>query len=324
MVNRYEKLFHLRKDREGRLIPLIPVIDDEGKIYSWFDTGAEIIDNLKPVNIVEGLYFAKEMKGDKDVYFRFIDFTYQRAVNKDVFNTFHAMVDDINILSTCISKMELYFGLRKTGRLTLSETYWLVWSEIEHVFTVCRSYFDLLQYLIKMTWDKIELLNTELVKQELPGKFSELLPKRGKLKDLYGLTPRLVGFYDSYFDFFLKLKNWRDAVIHYGKKRVMIFVTEKGFGVFINSEPFASFSSIWRPDTFLPNNIAPIRPIISHVIGTTLLAADELIDSLSQEITFPEDIAPGYSVFLRGPYVNKLLELEESMTNKVWDSDWVE
>ena len=104
--------------------------------------------------------------------------------------------------------------------------------------------------------------------------------------------------------------------------RNILFVTEKGFAINANYEPFKAFN-IWDKKTFLQNDLAPLRPIIAFVIKQTLSSMNRFVGVLSKEIKFPEDIAPGYRVFLRGPHICRLVRLNDYIKDRVWDYDCI-
>ena len=45
---------------------------------------------------------------------------------------------------------------------------------------------------------------------------------------------------------------------------------------------------------------------------------NRFVDMLSKEIILPEEMAPGYRLFLRGKHLHKLNELQESIEHDVW------
>jgi hypothetical protein len=102
----------------------------------------------------------------------------------------------------------------------------------------------------------------------------------------------------------------------------MLYSTDKGFAVKPEYEPFASFG-VWKEETFQTAfleriKVAPIKPIVAFAIKETLGAMDRFVEMLSIRRSLPEEIAPGYHLFLRGRQIHQLNELEYAIEDDVW------
>ncbi len=322
-MDKYDKLFHIRKDRQGRIIPLIPVLDDQGKWHMWLPHE----DDLLEIPIVEPVrldYFAKRPASGNDVYFRFVNFIHQRCLLKSIHYLDSAIREDMHNLAACLAKIEYYFKLRDDKTVDVSR---FVATEIEYLFYVCRSLYDLLQKVAKEQWQGTELIDKSILKKPLEDSFAvmalkgprqqEIVRSAQELHTKYGLTPRWSQYYPREAPFFKKLRRFRNDIDHKGLSPGDIFVTPKGFAVRSDYEPFATFG-IWKEKTFLAGDLTPIKPVLAHVIQETIGALERFVDVLSGEIKFPEDIAPGYFVFLRGPHIEKLARLDGYIKDDVW------
>lgn len=139
------------------------------------------------------------------------------------------------------------------------------------------------------------------------------------LQNKYGLSPRWARFYSQEADFFLNLRKLRNDIEHGGLTPEVIFATHKGFAVEAESKIFLAFGKgIWKEETFLPNKLAPLKPVLAHIIGSTLRSMHNFAEAITQEIGFAEELAPGYRVFMRGHYINRLAKLNDYMQTDVW------
>jgi hypothetical protein len=179
------------------------------------------------------------------------------------------------------------------------------------------------QRIAKELWDSVDLFDKAARKQSLPSSFADMAltgnaPRSvDELKLKYGLSPALATYYNGEADFFRKLRKFRNDIEHLGLTPELVFATPKGFAVSADSKSFAPFG-IWKEETFLPNRLAPLKPVIAHMVKETLFSMGRFVMALSQEIQFPEEIAPGYKVYMRGRYTDRLLKLNEYIESDPW------
>jgi hypothetical protein len=201
----------------------------------------------------------------------------------------------------------------------------MVSTEIEYIFTVCRSLFDLFQKIASHLW-KLSKIDSKI--GDLPYSFSSMVysnsnkyivrtPK--EFADKFGLPESWAKFYIKHAILFNPIRKFREDIIHYGKTVDHIYKTERGFAVSADFKPFADLN-VWNKDTFLQNNLAPLKPIVASVIMSALTVMGNFAILFSQSITLPPDIAPGYHVYMAGPYTSKLQprELSTYFTSNCW------
>ena len=139
----------------------------------------------------------------------------------------------------------------------------------------------------------------------------------------YGLPISWVEFYIQQAPFFTKVKRFRDDIVH-SRLAVeedslsTIFIIDEGFAVKPSYEPFSLFNA-WKEETFI-RGLAPIKPIVALVIRETLGAMDQFADMLLKAFTLPEEMSPGYFVFMSGYNIKKLNELGDYLDSDVWYS----
>jgi hypothetical protein len=302
----------------GRAIPSLSFYDGN-EWHLWFPTPDGRLVDLKG-EPAESDYFALEPQNETDLFFNFLNFMTQHAFWPSVIRPINSIRNDVHNLGASLSKLDLYYRISKENKL---ETTRLVSTEIEYLFIVCRSIFDLLQDIISTIWDKVELKDKSIKKRHLPKSFREMILKSDSLMDVdtistqFRIPPVLAEFYYRQASFFLTLRNYRDSITHRGYDFKFIFVTEKGFAVHNNQQPFASFN-VWNNRHILPNNLASLRPAIVYVITQTLNACEDFTSTIQKTIIFPPEIAPGFGLFIRGFHNKELLKMKDILENCMW------
>ncbi len=285
----------------GRSIPSLMFRDGE-KWRTWLGTeGGDLIEvSAWPA---EAFYFAKD--GDKadpdDMVFRFIDFIAQRACFPEVVPAFLAIHDDIFNLSASLAKIEHLHVTRAAIGLGVHR---MVAGEVEHVFNVCRSVFDLLQEVIERLWDTILLVDQSIKKRSMKGSFNDITHFKGApasrdhLMTKFGLPQGLADFYVAWTPFFDKLRQFRDAVVHRGSQVQLIFVNDDGFMISKTLRPFNDMD-VWRESERRENDLVPLMPALGVMVLRTLGACEAFSVEMSKAIVFPPEVAPGMHLFMR-------------------------
>lgn len=309
--------FHLRKEA-GVIVPL-PVRDEDGRYHIWLLRGSEYI-HVSPVDLAVSDYFSKTAASPEDIFSPFVDFMWQRCRHSKALKCMTGITQDMYNLSACLRKLEIYHGF---GKKEIGVSRFVI-TEIEYIVGVCRSQYDILQHIAHYLWESVSLNDKTKKKKTLPKSFMDMIGEKachsaGDLQKKYCLGPKWAGFYSNEADFFLKLRKFRNDIEHGGLTPETIFNTPKGFAVQADSKIFSEFGdSVWKEETFLENRLAPLKPVLAHIISTTLATMLRFAESISKEIKFDKEIAPGYFVFMRGYYINRLALLKGYMTTDVW------
>jgi hypothetical protein len=321
-----QKLFHIRDDYDGGLIPQYPVYNpgydgdqyrdwgDESDWYLWVvnDDKLERIRGFPE----QSLYFGTEAESSEDIYFPFFSFFNQTALYPELMTPVERLLIDVRQISTSMSKIGLFDHLSRDGGLFSDQ---FVKSEIEYIFTTCRSMYESLQLVARHTWDNIELLDGG--KQQLPRKFSDIALDGDNPVDIEylteerGLPEKLAEYYVDAAEDFARIRNARDDIIHSGKAVGTIYQTEDGLAVRSEEEFFAAFD-VWEEENLIENDIAPLWPALAYVIQATMSALNGFVNTINECVKFPDPIAPDHAVFLRGdsirylPYLAYLIEVD--------------
>lgn len=133
----------------------------------------------------------------------------------------------------------------------------------------------------------------------------------------WNIPKPLAEYYFRQGGFFELLRNYRDQISHHGRDLKFLFVTERGFAVSADTEPFASFS-VWNEDHMLPNRLASLRPVLAHIVTETIKACEEFTMVIQSLVTFPPEVAPGFKLFLRGNHMKELLAMQDILGGCLW------
>lgn len=330
-VNSYElgKLPHLNlTELNGRKVNLMPLWQG-GSWHLWVPTPDGKLIEMKPVDAAQSLYLGKSSAHPDDFWIAILDLMWQRASFPDVVPLVSAIADDFHLLATSAAKLEYFHKHGNDINSTLAASF--VESELEYIIIVARSVFDLTQEVLSLCWNKyFALLDSEADalrrRHPLPPKLSKVLysnksPRSSSdLVAFYALPQNLAETYAKHEPFFFSLRDWRDRIIHGINRSGDVFVTEKGFCTSPTSKIFSDFS--WQPDHYYNENVVSLKPWVAHLILKTMEACSDLLYSFAQVMPLPEEIAPGYRVYLRDPSNAALRRLLEAQSGKmVWWSD---
>lgn len=269
----------------------------------------------------ESIYFGKKPERQDDLYLHFIDFICQRAYWPEISKPIEGLIDDVFNIGASLAKIQILREHCKDHKI--SGVSRMVVTEMEYLFGVCRSMFDLLQEVASGLWETIQLQDKEISKKSMPKAFSKILSENGSVRkgtDIslkYGLPKVLSSFYEETAPFFLMLRKFRDNIFHRGSSFQIVFETERGFAVQQSLKPFSEFG-IWKDECMLSNGLCPLRAALAHVVDSTLSACDSFTRCLEQIILFPPPLVPGFDTFLRGYSNQELLQRKQVRDECLW------
>ncbi|CAB3831539.1 hypothetical protein LMG26686_00961 [Achromobacter mucicolens] len=154
----------------------------------------------------EGFYFAAEPQSDRDGHLHFLDFIAQQGNSRGVARPLKGIMDDFFNLGACLKKFDILQEYAEGGRRNVSR---LVVTELEYLFSLCRSVFDLLQEIIAAQWNSVQLLDATTKKRELPKSFGDMVLAANKLRPVdeisskFRIPQSLAEFYSRAGAFFL-------------------------------------------------------------------------------------------------------------------------
>jgi hypothetical protein len=310
---------------DGRSMLLMPLWD--GTTWNhWINGPDGQLIKIQVVDTIHSNYLAKTPAAEHDVCVAFVDFMWQRASWPEVVRLISGICDDFHLMATSAAKLEHFHEARESIDQTLIGSF--VKTELEYLIVVARSVFDLLQEVIAHFWnERVRLLDHEAEairrRHKLPPEFARValsneIPRTAaEIIARYALPPVTAEMYAKHAPFFVSLRASRDGIIHGGSSVDMIFATEKGFCVDPKSKHYGGYP--WKEEHYYNPNIVSLRPWIARTVFQTIEACSEIMFSLASVIPFPEEIAPGYRVFIRDPSNKAFLRLLDVATgNLIW------
>jgi hypothetical protein len=281
----------------------------EGEWRMWLQT--EVPDRVEVrAWPAEAFYFARQPEEAKDICSTFLTFMAQRS-NFDGFQaTFSAIQDDMFNLSASLAKLHLIF---ESGDKAGSGASRMAATEVEYILLVCRSVFDLLQEVLAKLWGKITLTDTTKRKKALKKTFSDMTLHANTLKSAHQIAAQfqlpeaLANCYARHAPIFLKIREFRDNLVHRGHRVQTIFRGKDGFVITKSLGTFLNLN-IWRDDEVMQNDLVPLMPALALVVHGTLAACDDFAQVLLTCIQFPNPIVPGMDLFMRGYFNGALVD----------------
>ncbi len=285
--------------------------------HSWFVIG----DELRKIKAepAESTYFSKHPVANSDIFSPFLNFIGQRGNSPSILRYYSGLNDDIYNLAASLEKLDFYYLNRNSIKHGISR---FVVTELEYIFLLCRSIFDLLQEMINEIWINIKFTDgrkTKKLKKSFTkvALFNERIHSEGEYIAKYNFTPELDSFYAKYCIFFKSLKDLRNGIAHGGSSFDVIFNTERGFAVQKNQKPFSDFN-VWNENHMQKNNLCSLRPFVAFTVFKTLEACNDFVAAIQKNIQFPETITKEYNLYTRCSFGYQVNRLEEIIEKCLW------
>ena len=321
-ISEFEKIPYIDTKNIGERVLTTLSFYDENKWHFWLPTHNGLIKMIGEPS--ESDYFSRVREKETDIYFDFLNFIIQRASWPEVMHYIDGIRNDLHNLGASLGKLSLFHRCKEDTNIEVRR---FVSTEIEYIFGVCRSMFDLLQEVIATLWMKrIILVDKNIKKKQLKSSFAKMvlsnnkLMNEGEIEKKFNLPVEMASFYCRHGAFFQVLRQYRDNILHRGTDFNLIFITERGFAVCANEEPFSSFG-VWNEKHMLPNRLASLRPVVAYVISKTLEACEDFSCTIQRIIRFPPEISPGFKLLVRGYHNHELLAMKNILANCLWWED---
>lgn len=305
--------FLTKADLRGRFLACT-VFHDADEWQMWMQLEADRFVKVRAWP-AESFYFAASPENENDICSEFLNFVAQSANLSSVMKPFSAIQDDIFNLSASLAKLPILHlsGPQSPGSTRLAAT------EVEYILFICRSLFDLLQEVLKSLWDSILLADPSVKKKELKKSFADMTlhantPRTAKqIADRFNLPMPLAECYEGHTPMFLKIRQFRDDLVHRGHRVQTIFNGEKEFLITKNLGSFRDIN-IWRDAEVITNGLAPLAPVLNLIIYGSLAACEDFAATLARTFKWYEPTVPGMKLYMRGYY-------NESLKRAFADSD---
>ena len=151
-LSELKQIRHIDVDNlSGRSISVMHFFDGESWDF-WLPAENKLIWlDSRPA---ESDYLGTVPESEEDILLHFLNFMVQRACWPDTLRHIGAIRCDIHNLAASLAKFELFHSVKEDR---LDQLYRFASTELEYIFVVCRSMFDLLQETISSLWTHIKI-----------------------------------------------------------------------------------------------------------------------------------------------------------------------
>lgn len=216
-ISEFAKIPFLDSGQIGSRIVTTLCFHDSGEWKFWVPLGGKL--QLLKAEPALADYFARHPERSADFHLAFLNFMTQHASWPEAIHPIDGIRNDIHNLAACLAKFELYFRESRSPNQHVDR---FVSTELEYVFSVCRSIYDLLQEIVVGLWERITPLDKTLKKRQLPDSFRKMVMKNNILMSSadieahFRIPKQLADFYFRQGPIFKTLRDYRDAIMHRG------------------------------------------------------------------------------------------------------------
>jgi hypothetical protein len=303
-------------------VEILPYWDGE-RWHTWIPHDGRLI-TMHPHDAVESDYIGKSAQREEDLRIPFVEFMWQRGNFAHVRRHFRALCEDFHNLFASVAKLKVLHTMKGADAMRIPQSF--VRTEVEYMLTVSRGIFDLLYETIREIWERTTLVETfGPPEKKLPDRFSKFLLEGNERKprtaqvlvERFQVPPLFAAAIERHAEFFSGIRGLRDGIIHGIGSPPTFFVLDGGFGVSPTSMPFAHFP--WQACHHYNDHVVSLLPWLADLVLRTIDACSDIMFAFASEIQFPDELAPGYHVFVRCQTSKVVLDLLAAHRNElVW------
>ena len=272
---------------------------------------------LQMADLVEGSYLSRSAHSSGDLLLAFVNLAWQHASWPELIRSFQCLTNDILHLATSVAKLEHFEAAHETIGPGTSE---FVRTEIEYIFVLTRSIFDVVQETVSLIWKhRIRFYSVEMEERRkqtsLPDTFSKMVlrdkasPRSvDEILERYAVNPEVAAAYASAGAFFSDLRRIRDEIVHGRTETDSVYVNKHGLALSADAL-IPKRLGVGRVSENHSINLISLWPTIAHVVSSTLVNCESIFAALARTIALPPPLVPGYMVYLRGHHNEALLRL---------------
>lgn len=307
-------LTHIPQD--GRVALLLPNYDAIKKEWDLFlPIEQDNFVRMPTPGMERGIYFGTSPARETDLELPLFTLICQHLTFKPIHEMASSLLADLNLLSASLEKLEM---LREANLRPASSS--LVESELEYMFILVRTAYDVLQDIAKEVAVRLTKDGAPFI-AKLPRSFSKIVLEGDRLvsRDRIaaarkGLPGQLVDFYFKEAPHFDRLRKIRVSIEHSGRSLPLVFSTEHGFGIAVRGSEAWSSLPVWSSHELKPNGIGSVRALAAFIAGQFLRTLNDFEKALRSVIhpsMMPRSLSEGRRVFFTSPTVSRLSQLAE-------------
>lgn len=312
---------HLPTD--GRNVPILTYCDPtEPHMTTWAPTKAGGLQFIKVVDVIFGTYVGFQAKEDTDIPLSLSYIIHNHLSYDDVTTLTHSAVQDFVGL---LASIEKYFILLSHKNACGSgNVEHLVKIEIESIFGMYRSFYDLLQEIIAFV-----IKRHHPNKPDLPKSFRRIVEKTPEeLAEKYFLPPNIITFYKEKQLIFTLTRQIRDNIYHNGVDLGAVFSFPDGFAVSTDVRPWKDLSEqfpLWPKERQKDNRLGSALLIYCLLVEDAFKTMQFLADCILGSFCPPPTamFKDGVQVYLRTTFNKHLGQLDTYEKEQWFDPDSV-
>lgn len=300
---------------QGRTIWLAPVYLGDKKWDFQYPVGDKLI-SLQVHDFARSIYLGTKKASEEDIENELISLIIQHLNFKENIQIIKPIIDDIFNFQTIKRKLAYYKNCTQLqGNVSGLMIGNFVLTDMEYLFFLSRSFYDLIYNIVVSMFEKIVNLKdgSKLVDNKLPTTFRKIILKDNsqtrtaiEIYEKWGLPVWIGEVFESQADFFPKLRWIRDQIGHGNGEIGTIFTSSGEISVKITDKPFNSFKAIWGDKTKFKNDLAPLEVFVDYIIQRTITFSNKVAISIHRNLhQLPEETFPNLRVIIREEMFSK-------------------
>ncbi len=306
-INKLPYLKHIPRD--GRIVPIQTYYDHQEKQWRIWVVPDGKLQELKVADLFHGTYVSdKPVSPDRDHRMPFAETVLKHFCTPALADRMHQASQD---LINCLGYIEKYFILlhhaKQYPRMNATA---LLQVELEGLFGVHRSFYDLLQRIVNEVHGR-----HSTQKVNLPDSFRKVAQREpNELQEKYHFPPALVQFYQEKKGLFFACRQIRDNIFHHGHSLSSVFRFDDGFAVPIDEKPWTNLTSLvnlWPEGRVRNNRLGCVLVVYALLAEDMFKTMARLGDAILASFQEPPKACFDANVYLRTHFARHLHRLDE-------------
>jgi hypothetical protein len=302
--------------RDGRQLMLQPWYDNSSREWHWYaEHKQDAFVRMMIAGFSSGAYYALSAASETDLEFPIGSFVAQHLSFPSVMHFYHAIEHDVLLLSATLEKIEQFqSGTERVLSLYLVET------ELEYIFTLLRSMYDVLQGVLKTICARVIYPDGSRVTEYLPSSFKRIVLAGSTLRtemdiqDRFRVPYPLAAFYVRHAPMFAAVRTIRINLVHNGMQLPSMFPMDSGFGISSDGSEAWKTLGVWGLHELQLNGIGSVRALVSYLALSILRAIQDACLAIKEIVApdrLPCEVSESNRIFLTSPTIHRLSNLEK-------------
>jgi hypothetical protein len=131
-----------------------------------------------------------------------------------------------------------------------------------------------------------------------------------EIRSRWNMPEPLAAWYAEESRFLRRLRSLRDGIAHRGATPPTVFETEWGFAVAPAKDPWAQVDEL-LPGERRSNNLASLQGLFAEFIMRGIGLTERFAEAIRSPVSLPEPIFHDVRLFIRSPFGERLVSLED-------------